>query len=40
VIAIAQGSSEYSISMVIKGAAVRRAIDSIHAELDEENNDY
>lgn len=39
VIAIAQGSSEYSISMVIKAEDLRRAIDAIHTELDEENDD-
>ncbi|UCD39011.1 MAG: aspartate kinase [Fidelibacterota bacterium] len=38
VIAIAQGSSEYSISMVLKEADMRRAIDAIHGELDEENH--
>jgi len=38
VVAIAQGSSEYSISMVLKAADRRLAVDAIHAELDEENN--
>ena len=38
VIAIAQGSSEYSISMVLKAEDTRRAVDVIHAELDEENS--
>ena len=38
VIAIAQGSSEYSISMVVKAEDMRRAIDAIHSELDEEND--
>ena len=37
VIAIAQGSSEYSISMVLKAKDMREAVDSIHAELNEEN---
>lgn len=37
VIAIAQGSSEYSISMVLKAADRHLAVDAIHAELDEEN---
>ncbi|MQY63374.1 MAG: ACT domain-containing protein, partial [Calditrichaeota bacterium] len=40
VVAIAQGSSEYSISMVLKAADRRLAVDAIHAELDEENGDY
>ncbi len=39
VIAIAQGSSEYSISMVVAAENMRQAIDAIHAELDEENDD-
>ena len=37
VIAIAQGSSEYSISMVLKAKDMREAVNAIHAELDEEN---
>lgn len=36
VIAIAQGSSEYSISAVIAADETRRAIEGIHMELDEE----
>ncbi len=40
VVAIAQGSSEYSISMVLKAADRRLAVDAIHTELDEENGDY
>ena len=39
VIAIAQGSSEYSISMVLEAADTRLAVEAIHAELDEENDD-
>ena len=38
VIAIAQGSSEYSISMVLKLEDMRRAVDAIHGELDDNNN--
>lgn len=37
VIAIAQGSSEHSISTVLNAADRRLAVDAIHAELDEEN---
>ena len=38
VIAIAQGSSEYSISMVLKKDDLRLAVDCIHNELDDEND--
>ena len=38
IIAIAQGSSEYSISAVIAAHETRRAIEGIHRELDEEND--
>jgi aspartate kinase len=38
VIAIAQGSSEYSISMVLEKKELHRAVDAIHGELDEELN--
>lgn len=38
VIAIAQGSSEYSISMVLKLEDMRHAVDAIHGELDDNNN--
>ena len=37
VIAIAQGSSEYSISMVVKSDDSRRAIRAVHSELDVNN---
>ncbi len=37
VIAIAQGSSEYSISVVIKSDDTRRAIRAVHRELDVNN---
>lgn len=37
IIAIAQGSSEYSISAVIRADATRLAIEGIHKELDEED---
>jgi aspartokinase/homoserine dehydrogenase 1 len=39
VIAIAQGSSEYSISMVLKVTDMRQAVAAIHEELDVENSD-
>ncbi len=39
VIAIAQGSSEYSISMVVKSSDTRRAIRAVHSELDVNNGD-
>jgi aspartate kinase len=38
VIAIAQGSSEYSISMVLKLDDMRHAVDIIHGELDDNGN--
>lgn len=38
VIAIAQGSSEYSISMVLKFEDMRHAVDVIHGELDDNGN--
>ncbi len=38
VIAIAQGSSEYSISMVVKSDDTRRAIRAVHSELDVNND--
>ncbi|MCH7574443.1 MAG: aspartate kinase [Candidatus Marinimicrobia bacterium] len=38
VIAIAQGSSEYSISMVLEKDNLRLAVDCIHSELDDEND--
>jgi aspartate kinase len=38
VIAIAQGSSEYSISMVLKLDDMRHAVDVIHGELDDNGN--
>jgi aspartate kinase len=38
VIAIAQGSSEYSISMVLKLEDMRHAVDVIHGELDNNGN--
>ena len=37
VIAIAQGPSEYSISMVVKSDDSRRAIRAVHSELDVNN---
>jgi aspartate kinase len=39
VVAIAQGSSEYSISMVLKAEDMRRAVDAIHGELDDEDRE-
>lgn len=39
VVAIAQGSSEYSISAVIMADEVRSATECIHLELDEANNE-
>ena len=38
VLAIAQGSSEYSISMVLEKDNLRLAVDCIHNELDDEND--
>jgi aspartokinase/homoserine dehydrogenase 1 len=34
IIAIAQGSSEYNVSFVVEGGAMREAVESLHSEFD------